>query len=76
MFMLIGNRDGRTVECVPDFPTRRDAEHEARRLNSLPTTWQAADGRVYHRPCWQVVPQPRNGPCRPRRMPEKTCMNS
>lgn len=59
MFMLIGCRDGKPVECVPDFPDRREAENEARRLNSLPDSWQGPDGRTYHRPRWQVVAQNR-----------------
>jgi len=57
MYMLVALRDGRKVECVGGFVSKRDAQREARRLNSLPTHWRNPDGRVYYRPYWAVAPQ-------------------
>jgi len=56
MYALVALREGKTVECVPGFTSRREAQQEARKLNSLPTHWRNPDGRVYHRPYWDVVP--------------------
>jgi hypothetical protein len=55
MYMLVALREGKRVECVGGFTSRRDAQREARRLNALPSQWRSPDGRVYHRPCWEVV---------------------
>lgn len=54
MFTLVAIRDGRRVEALAGFPTKGDALKEARKLNSLPTSWQEPDGRLYHRPHWKV----------------------
>jgi hypothetical protein len=61
MYMLVALRDGETVECVSGFLSKRDAQHEARRLNSLPTHWRNPDGKVYHRPVWAVASQDPSG---------------
>ena len=55
MYALVALREGKKVECVPGFASRRDAQLEARRLNSLPTHWRNSEGKVYHRPYWEVV---------------------
>ena len=57
MFTLVAIRDGRRVEALPGFPTRRDALREARKLNTLPDSWRQPDGRLYHRPRWVVEQQ-------------------
>jgi hypothetical protein len=65
MYALVALREGKKVECVPGFASRRDALLEARRLNSLPTHWRNADGKVYHRPYWEVVSEDATpGSCR------------
>ena len=56
MYVLVALREGKTVECVSGFVSKRDAQREARRLNALPTHWRNPDGRVYHRPYWAVAP--------------------
>ena len=57
MYALVALREGKKVECVSGFMSKRDAQREARRLNSLPTHWRNPDGQVYHRPYWAVAPQ-------------------
>jgi hypothetical protein len=55
MYVLVALREGKAVEWVGGFASRRDARREARKLNSLPTHWRGADGKVYHRPYWDVA---------------------
>lgn len=55
MYALVALREGKKVECVPGFVSKREAQREARRLNALPMHWQNPDGKVYHRPYWDVV---------------------
>ena len=57
MFMLIAVKQGQQAECVPGFFSRRDAQHEADRLNALPREWQEPDGRR-----WQRVKSPATWP--------------
>jgi hypothetical protein len=55
MYALVAIREGKKVESVPGFTSKREAVREARKLNSLPTHWRNPDGRVYHRPYWDVI---------------------
>jgi hypothetical protein len=59
MYRLVAVKKGRAVECVPGFASRRDAQHEADRLNALPAEWQEPDGRIDCRPHWEAARQPR-----------------
>ena len=65
MYMLVALREGKKVECVSGFASKREAQREARRLNALPTHWRNPDGLVYHRPYWAVAAQDPSDPgCR------------